>query len=402
MSVFLAIDSYIKSLSDLAEGAPGLNEFLLRVLPFVCDAVGVEAASIFLADRAEQRLYLAATTGIAIDSPSHEIVYSFGEGLTGRVAQSRRSIFVTDVQQDPRWSGKYRETISRNPVRFLAAPMLWYGSEVVGVVRCVSAVPVGDGEATETIRDLELITALLTPYVIAVRADEERRNTIERVTHELKASLVAIKSSAHMICHEEQQLRTESRKRIDDIINICDMVMTSVETKSLAVGRSIITHLRASLMFQDILVPVIRMLQPTFESHQLQVWVDDDVRAGSAIVVDPHLLRLVVFNLLDNAAKYSKVRSEIRIAGAMTHMFYRLTISNWGLAIDEHDAERIFLSGYRSRSAMQRNVAGQGLGLYTCRMIIERLGGKISLASRSSPTSFSVEIPTNMESEVGT
>jgi two-component system sensor histidine kinase KdpD len=106
--------------------------------------------------------------------------------------------------------------------------------------------------------------------------------------------------------------------------------------------------------------------------------------------IEPHLpmLRLdavlfeqVLFNLLDNAAKYSPIASRIDIRASRDGELVEIEVVDEGPGIPPADLERIFDKFYRVQ-AQDRRRAGTGLGLAICRGFVEALGGWIVARNR--------------------
>ena len=110
--------------------------------------------------------------------------------------------------------------------------------------------------------------------------------------------------------------------------------------------------------------------------------------------VDAVLFEQVLFNLLDNAAKYAPAETTIRIQGWRQQGSVKLQVLDEGDGIPAADLERIFEKFYRAQKA-DRVRAGTGLGLAISRGFVEALGGSISAANRSdrSGAVFSIEFP---------
>ena len=98
--------------------------------------------------------------------------------------------------------------------------------------------------------------------------------------------------------------------------------------------------------------------------------------------LDPVLFEQVLFNLLDNAAKYAPPASEIRLVATRAGDTVRLQVIDEGPGIPPHDVERIFDKFYRVQAADGRPV-GTGLGLAICRGFIEAMGGTIVAGNRA-------------------
>ena len=91
---------------------------------------------------------------------------------------------------------------------------------------------------------------------------------------------------------------------------------------------------------------------------------------------DRHWLVQAITNLIDNAIKYSKSGTEIKISLYDKGSFTVFEVSDNGLGIDEEDKKHIFEKFYRSRETML-DVEGNGLGLSITKTIIEKHNGKI-------------------------
>jgi two-component system sensor histidine kinase KdpD len=94
------------------------------------------------------------------------------------------------------------------------------------------------------------------------------------------------------------------------------------------------------------------------------------------------LFEQVLFNLLDNAAKYVPPGTVITVAARPEGRQMRITIQDEGEGVPEMDRERVFDKFYRVRAA-DRKRAGTGLGLAIARGFMEAMGGSITVANRA-------------------
>lgn len=100
-----------------------------------------------------------------------------------------------------------------------------------------------------------------------------------------------------------------------------------------------------------------------------------------------------VYNVLDNAIKYSPCGSSITINAITYEMFLRIDISDEGPGIPEEEQSKIFSRFYRSPSVSTEE--GIGLGLFLTREILSNAGGYIRVTSKPGQGStFSVFLPT--------
>jgi signal transduction histidine kinase/ligand-binding sensor protein len=138
----------------------------------------------------------------------------------------------------------------------------------------------------------------------------------------------------------------------------------------------------------------------------------DSVDDLPAIKTDPDLLTLVFDNLIENAIKYSKKNSEIRIWGKLLsdNNFIEITIKNIGLGIKDDEMNKIFEPGYRSDLAKKYFPnTGHGLGLDHVKQIIDihqkaRISvdcAKVGNSDWDHLIKFRVEIATYLALELG-
>ncbi|HMM14832.1 MAG TPA: sensor histidine kinase KdpD [Parvibaculum sp.] len=128
--------------------------------------------------------------------------------------------------------------------------------------------------------------------------------------------------------------------------------------------------------------------------HRVEVDLSPDLPPVRA---DSVLLEQVIFNLLDNAAKYSGPGSLVRISAERAHDEVLIRVSDEGEGIPPDEIEHIFDKFHRVRAGDQRP-AGTGLGLAVCRGFVEAFGGRITAANRTDRrgAQFTVMLPAAM------
>jgi PAS domain S-box-containing protein len=114
-----------------------------------------------------------------------------------------------------------------------------------------------------------------------------------------------------------------------------------------------------------------------------------------SIEVDISRLDQVLSNLSNNAMKYSGPDKPVEFALSAEHGGVAICIQDYGMGLVEEDLERIFQPFQRSRSAMESNIPGMGLGLFISRNIVERHGGTLTAGSDGpgSGTTFRIWLP---------
>ena len=143
----------------------------------------------------------------------------------------------------------------------------------------------------------------------------------------------------------------------------------------------------------DVIEPAIETVRSELEEHGGRL--TRDLPAGPLPVrCDADLLRIVLANLLRNAAKYGNPDGEIRVSARRDPGSFSVSVWNEGPGFPEDQKPRLFRKFSRLQTPELLKHRGSGVGLYTCRRIIELHGGRIRAASEPSRwAEFTFTIP---------
>jgi two-component system OmpR family sensor kinase len=224
------------------------------------------------------------------------------------------------------------------------------------------------------------------------QTSEDRRRFLQRLDHELKNPLTAIRAGLTNMTYEplEEYLAEEVSAVQAQVLRISRLV---ADLRKLAALE--ITPLeRTTVNMAELLTDVINVLQDQVETENRQLtlilpnapWPLPDVDG------DPDLLLLAVHNLLDNAIKFSGPGDTIEVRAFDDGQDIVIEVADTGPGIPEKEIQRVWEELYRGEQA--RGVPGSGLGLPLVRAIIEKHGGNVALRSRPDQgTIFSVRLP---------
>jgi signal transduction histidine kinase len=129
------------------------------------------------------------------------------------------------------------------------------------------------------------------------------------------------------------------------------------------------------LDFGKLVREVVRAFQDRVDRHHRLVLHIS--RGRHAVLVDAARLEQVCENLLDNAFKYSPDGGDVHVTVRSEAGGVLLQVSDQGIGISAGAGDAIFEPFGRAENAERRGVPGMGLGLYVCRTIVERHGGRI-------------------------
>ena len=139
-----------------------------------------------------------------------------------------------------------------------------------------------------------------------------------------------------------------------------------------------------------------RTIQNTFgqiqnraEEKEIQFHIDMPERAVCSH--DPNWLGEAIYNILDNAVKYSGQRGIVEVILAQNELYFKLQVRDHGIGIEEGEENLIFRRFYRGRRVTIQE--GFGIGLYLAREIIHLHGGFLTAKRADFGLIMEVNLP---------
>ena len=227
------------------------------------------------------------------------------------------------------------------------------------------------------------------------KVDEERQELqmlVSDVSHQVKTPVSNLKMVTDTLL-SKPVTEEEQREFLQGIRNQTDklefLFQALVKTSRLETGAIRLEKKDALLI--DTLAIACSGIVYAAEKKDICVTVDcpEDLRLSH----DSKWTAEAVFNLLDNAVKYTPVGGAIRISVEQWEMYVKLRVSDTGKGIPESNQAAIFRRFYREEGV--HGEQGMGIGLYLAREIVTRQGGYIKVVSESGRGSeFSIMLPT--------
>ena len=217
----------------------------------------------------------------------------------------------------------------------------------------------------------------------AVRAEAEterlRSALLSSISHDLKTPLASIHGAVTSLRELGPLMPEATRADLllaieEESARLSRFVTNLLDMTRIEAGQPDL--LRDWVELQDIVSATVARARRLMPSSVIVL--DGDATAG-VVRGDAVLLEHVIFNVLDNAARYSPPGAPITIGLELTGETFIVTVEDNGAGIAGSDLPRVFDKFFRARTT--ETVSGTGLGLTICKRIVEGMGGTIAAES---------------------
>jgi len=232
-----------------------------------------------------------------------------------------------------------------------------------------------------------------------LRRSEQHDSFINAVTHELKTPIASIR--LHLETMQRREL-PESQKQefyrlmlsdADRLTETVEQVLRAGRAGDKKAGRE-----KSEVDFRQL---VRDCMDATRARHHLQpdaIHYEDIATDGGGIQVRGSAddLRTAIFNVLDNAVKYSGAKVDVRVRlETPDEKRIVLRVQDHGVGIPPDDIKRVFKRFYRVADRSLAHIKGTGLGLFIVKAIAKKHGGKVFAESggEGQGTTVTLELP---------
>lgn len=229
----------------------------------------------------------------------------------------------------------------------------------------------------------------------AEQSDQLKTSFLQNISHEIRTPMNSILGFINLL--QEPDLSDDEKQEYFDIIKMSSDRMLNTMHNIIEVSKFESRIIETELSNFDVNAEInqlIELIEPQASSKQLSVHVEiADIKNKLIIHSDKNKLRIILFNLLDNAIKFTASGSittgYVREADTL-HFFVKDT----GIGIELDKQQAIFERFMQADSSTTRRYEGSGLGLTLAKAYTDLLGGSIALESKPEKGStFTVVLP---------
>ncbi|MGL4799315.1 MAG: sensor histidine kinase [Cellulosilyticaceae bacterium] len=266
--------------------------------------------------------------------------------------------------------------------------------QVLGVVG-MSGVTLGMLEATQ--KDFLNLVIALAGMVLAreesiakqqklqltVEGEQLKNNMLRAISHDIKTPLTGIIGAASTLIKDKKVMEEDTQQKLlggiyDDGLWLLHSIENMLNFTRLEDGR-LVVHKHMEVV-EEIIETVLEKINRRQYSQKIQVQMPEEVLL---MEVDVFLIVQVLYNLLDNAIKYTPDESVIELAVFEAKHKVYFEVRDRGNGITEEDRLLIFNKFYRVKQRKEAERSGVGLGLSICKGIVEAHRGEICTFNNS-------------------
>lgn len=219
-----------------------------------------------------------------------------------------------------------------------------------------------------------------------MQQEQENRELISNISHDLKTPITAIKGYVEGIMDGVADTPEKMDRYIRTIYNKANEMDVLINELSLysKIDSNSIPYNFIKLKVESYFDDCIEDISMDMEQEEIELTYNNECPSSVRVIADPEQIRRVINNIITNAVKYNKKqerRIDIQVRPYEEEQVY-IGIRDNGNGISEKDLPNIFKRMYRTDSSRNSSTGGSGLGLAIARKIVEEHGGKIWAESK--------------------
>jgi two-component system OmpR family sensor kinase len=216
---------------------------------------------------------------------------------------------------------------------------------------------------------------------VRVQMADERRRFLQRLDHELKNPLTAIRAAlANVVNDSDTAAQAQALASVE--AQVLRLSRLTADMRKLAELEARPLE-RTPVDVAELLHEAVTLAQeqPDAGQRRLTLTLPQAPWPVPNVLGDWDLLFLAVYNLLDNALKFTRPGDTVEVRASEAGAFVTIEVADTGPGIPAEELPRVWEELYRGQGA--RGIPGSGLGLSLVRAVVERHGGQVTMRSRA-------------------
>ncbi len=228
------------------------------------------------------------------------------------------------------------------------------------------------------------------------RLESMRKSFVADVSHELKTPMTTIGGFIDGIIDgtiEPEKEKYYLKLVSEEINRLSRMVQTMLNASRLESDEFVLKYENFDL--RELIINVVIGLEQQIEKKNISIFGLDTLTSVN-LNADKDLIYRVIYNLTDNAIKFTNDGGEITFKLISDNKNLKFSVKNTGEGISESDLPYLFERFYKTDKSRSENKNSTGLGLYIVKTIVNKHGGNITASSKKNEaTEFDVVLPLN-------
>ncbi|NJI79819.1 HAMP domain-containing histidine kinase [Clostridioides difficile] len=227
----------------------------------------------------------------------------------------------------------------------------------------------------------ELNRSLKIKFIKLEKEKESVKSLVTDISHQLKTPLASLKLYNTLLIEEEldedeaQEFLLTNKNSINKLENLINSLVN--------ISRLEISMINIKKEDNDIKNTILNAIKSVVPKAKIKnITLNINEFDSRIIPHDKKWTEESIFNVLDNAVKYTQINGEINISVEETVNYFKIIIEDNGSGIKKSEFNNIFKRFYRSISEEVESIEGSGVGLYLSRKILEEQGGNIIVSSK--------------------
>lgn len=421
--------THIELLRDALEKNQNVpyDQFYKNLVAAVKEVIGAETCSLYMYNARSNALYLKASTASQVillddsgekqtlqtkDYIGKDIYPLAADSITGEIYKQGKPVLIYDVLKHHLLYRQFVESTNFTRHQSLVgAPIIKSNGEKIGVIRCNNKKQAGvrfpvfvQGNKVF----MELIARFIAMFVENTETNAVKAEYLNQLAHEFSTPLNAMMSQISFVkrlYHGEITVKQpeEEFKYLSDEVDYLNHLIQDIQFQF---GEGANATDNYDWHKKIDLYPIIEKVQKLLKSDA-RFDREIEIQYIPAIIPEMHVDKMrfeqVIFNMLQNAVKYSHRRGRNIIISyepvsqtfenTDTSEWHAIHVKNWGIGVENREVDVIFEAYKRGSNARLVSASGTGIGLSVSRKIIENHGGFLKVTRLKSPTIFTIFLP---------